>query len=263
MGQVTGVMKPSILQFDPTPEAVIEPYTESLGGSLPKLGVLCFFPEVLASLAKRGVLQQIGAMYSEMGHNPVYKLTHNGQSFTVAHPGVGGPLAAFFTEILIANGCRALIACGGAGVLHPDLQMGHIVVPDTAVRDEGTSYHYLPPEQTAKASETAVHAIEATLKKHHIPYVTGKTWTTDAYFRETRQKVQQRQEQGCLTVEMETATFFAVAQFRGVTFGQLLYGGDDLTGDNWDNRDWIKQPSTREKLFWLAVEACALLQEQQ
>jgi uridine phosphorylase len=68
-----------------------------------------------------------------------------------------------------------------------------------------------------------------------------------------------RRSEGCLTVEMETAAFCTVAQFRGVTFGQILYGGDDLTGENWNHRDWQKLNSTREKLFWLAAEACLQL----
>jgi len=65
-----------------------------------------------------------------------------------------------------------------------------------------------------------------------------------------------RRQEGCLTVEMEAAAFFAVAAFRGVTFGQILYGGDDVSGDTWDSRQWNEHTSVREKLFWLAAEAC-------
>lgn len=97
------------------------------------------------------------------------------------------------------------------------------------------------------------------LKRHDIPYVIGKTWTTDALYRETPGKVARRKAEGCITVEMEAAAFFAVAQFRGVAFAQILYGGDDLSGDEWDNRDWLGRTSTREKLFWLAAEACLSL----
>ena len=90
----------------------------------------------------------------------------------------------------------------------------------------------------------------------HVPYVLGKTWTTDAIFRETPAKVQLRRSEGCLTVEMEAAAFFAVAQFRGVIFAQMLYGGDDVSGAEWDARGWNKRISVRERLFWLAAEAC-------
>jgi uridine phosphorylase len=134
-----------------------------------------------------------------------------------------------------------------------------VVVPSCAVRDEGTSYHYLPPGREVAASAEAVDAIEQTLKSHEVPYVVGKTWTTDGLYRETPGKVARRKAEGCLTVEMEASAFFAVAQFRGVTFGQILYGGDDLGGDTWDHRDWLRQATTREKLFWLAAEACLQL----
>ena len=58
---------------------------------------------------------------------------------------------------------------------------------------------------------------------------------------------------------MEAAAFFAVAQFRGVPFGQVLYGGDDLSSETWDSRHWQRQTSVREKLFWIAAEACLQL----
>jgi uridine phosphorylase len=85
--------------------------------------------------------------------------------------------------------------------------------------------------------------------------VTGKTWTTDAIYRETRDKVARRVAEGCLTVEMEAAAFFAVARFRGVSFGQMLYAGDDLSGDAWDARGWPRHETGRDLLLRLAAEA--------
>jgi uridine phosphorylase len=104
-----------------------------------------------------------------------------------------------------------------------------------------------------------VAAIERTLQKHKVEYLLAKTWTTDAPYRETPAKVQRRRAEGCLAVEMEAAAFFAVAQFRGATFAQILYGGDDVSGDEWDERNWQAQTSVRERLFWLAAEACLSL----
>jgi uridine phosphorylase len=129
-------------------------------------------------------------------------------------------------------GGRAFIAAGGAGVLVPGLVMGHVIVPTAAIRDEGTSYHYLSASREVAPTTDALEAIVATLDAHGVPHVTGKTWTTDGIYRETRDKVRRRVAEGCLTVEMEAAAFFAVAvaQFRGVSFGQMLYAGDDLSG---------------------------------
>jgi uridine phosphorylase len=133
-------------------------------------------------------------------------------------------------------------------------------VPIAAIRDEGTSYHYLPPDREVHPSPEAVQAIVKVLSDHEIPYRLGKTWTTDAPYRETPRKVLRRRAEGCLTVEMEAAAFFAVAQFRDVTIGQILYGGDDVSGEaEWDHRDWHSQFDVRERLFWLAAEACLQL----
>lgn len=244
-----------ILDFDPTPEAIIEPRKIIKPIDIPERCVLCFFQDALATVCRDGGRRVITHLRSEMGMNPVYELELDGERIAVTHPGVGAPLAAGFTEELIALGCRKFIACGGAGVLDSVLTVGHVVVPTSAIRDEGTSYHYLPPEQEAIASPKGVEAIQSVLEKHQIPYVLGKTWTTDGLYRETRARMKKRKAAGCLTVEMEASAFFAIAQFRGVDFAQILYGGDDLSGEMWDHRDWLSQTSTRERLLWLAAEA--------
>jgi len=143
--------------------------------------------------------------------------------------------------------------------LKEGLAVGQLILVSGAVRDEGVSYHYLPPAREAIANETGVRALTTILRRHGLPYREGKTWTTDAPYRETPTKIAQRRAEGCLTVEMESAGLMAVAQFRGVTFGQVLYGGDDLSGVAWDNRAWRSQAEVRESLFWLCAEACLLL----
>jgi uridine phosphorylase len=89
--------------------------------------------------------------------------------------------------------------------------------------------------------------------------VVGKTWTTDAPYRETPNKIAARRAEGCLTVEMESASLMAVAEFRGVILGQALYGGDDLSGAEWDHRHWQSRGEIRENLFWLCADACLTL----
>ena len=250
-----------ILEYDPAPQALIEPAHLLPQQDVPAGCVLCFFQEVLTSLQAQGTLIQRHSLGSEIGPNPVYEMTLDGRRLGVCHPGLGAPLAAGFLEELIALGYRQFIACGGAGVLRHDITVGHLVIPTSAVRDEGTSYHYLPPAREVAPSPAGVAALELVLQQDHVPYLTGKTWTTDAFYRETPARIQRRRAEGCLTVEMEAAAFFAVAQFRGVTFAQLLYGGDDVSSDTWDPRRWSKRASVREKLFWLAAEACLRLRD--
>ncbi|MBI3242644.1 MAG: nucleoside phosphorylase [Chloroflexi bacterium] len=248
-----------ILEFDPSPNAILEPHLIHDKIAIPERCVVCFFADVFETLRANGKLKVIATQRSEIGDNPIYELDLDGRRLAAFHPGVGAPLAAAFLDEVIALGCRKFIACGGAGVLNREIAVGHLVVPTSAVRDEGTSYHYLPPSREVSVSPEGVVAIEAALKADGIDYIVGKTWTTDAIYRETPDKVKLRKEEGCLTVEMEAAAFFAVAQFRGVTFAQILYGGDNLDSEQWDSRHWDKRTSIREKLFWLAAEACLRL----
>ena len=132
-------------------------------------------------------------------------------------------------------------------------------MPSSAVRDEGTSYHYLPPGREVAATPDVVAVLESVLTENRVEYLVAKTWTTDAFYRETPAKVARRRAEGCLTVEMEAAAFFAVARFRGVAFGQLLYGGDDVSGNAWDSREWNSRTSIRQRLFELAAQACLRL----
>jgi uridine phosphorylase len=249
---------PPILEFDGAAEAILEPakLVAPLDG-MPVYGVITFFQDVINSFVARGIAHEIYALRSEMGRHPIYAYTVQGQQVALFHPGVGAPLAAGMLEEAIALGCRNFVACGGAGVLNRTLAAGHLIVPTEAVRDEGTSYHYLPPDRrTATPAPGAVAAIEATLQRRKVDYRLGKTWTTDAFYRETRPRMAKRRDEGCLTVEMEAAALFAVAEFRQVPLGQILYCGDNLDGDEWDSRDWHKNWDVREILVELAAEAC-------
>lgn len=248
-----------ILEFDDAREAVIEPSRLIRPMDIPARCVLTFFQDVLAHLVAEHGARQVAEIRSELGPSPVYRLEVDGTPLAVTHPGVGAPFAAAVLEEMVALGCRKFVACGGAGVLRKDLVVGHPVVVTAAVRDEGTSYHYMAPSREVAAEPVAADVLERVLRRRGVAYLSGKTWTTDAFYRETPDRVARRREEGCLTVEMEAAALLAVAAFRGVTLGQVLYSGDDLSGDVWDPREWHLRDDVRERLFWLAAEACAEL----
>ena len=185
---------------------------------------------------------------SEAGDYPVYELDYGGRRLAVVSPGVGAPNAAARMEHMIALGYRKFVACGGAGTLDGAIAAGDLMVPDSAVRDEGTSYHYLKPSREAAPTPRALAAIEAELRGNHHDYIRGKTWTTGAVYRETRARMNRRRREGCVVAEMEAAAFFAVARFRRVECAQLLYAGDSLAGRKWDPREWNRH-AMRERLF--------------
>ncbi|MCI0495399.1 nucleoside phosphorylase [candidate division KSB1 bacterium] len=245
-----------ILEFDPDKNALINPHKEIKAIDIPEHCVICFFQDVINKLNQQKKLTRVAVQKSEVGKHPVYVLEFQKQKIALYHPGVGAPLSVGLFEEVIARGCKKFIVCGSAGVLDSAIAMGHLLIPTSAVREEGTSYHYLAPSREVAANPEAVRAIETILKRNEIGYLLTKTWTTDAFYRETPKKIALRKSEGCLTVEMEAAALFAVAQFRDVILGQILYGGDDVGGAEWDSRKWTKKIELREKIFWLAAEAC-------
>jgi uridine phosphorylase len=248
-----------LLEDDLVAPGVIDPTRVVRPIAAPRCAVLCFFSELIEAIAARGEATQIGRLVAAHGVHPVYEIERHGQRLGVFHPGVGAPLAAAFLEEAIALGFRTFVAVGGAGALLPDLVLGHVVVVDRAVRDEGTSFHYLAAARSVDAQPVGVAALAETLSDAGVPYLTGCSWTTDAIYRETRPRVERRVAEGCLTVEMEAAAFFAVARFRDVRFAQVLYAGDSLAGPTWEDRGWATATEVREDLFWHAADACLRL----
>ncbi len=227
--------------------------------ALPKRTVLCFFQDVIQDLVAAGTLTELHQLRSEIGSNPVYAMEVGGEMISVVHPGVGAPLAAGFLEEMVANGTTHVVAVGGAGALVPELVLGHPMVVTEAVRDEGTSFHYLAPSRTVTADPHGVEILTSLLQERAIEHLAAKVWTTDALYRETRTRVERRIGEGCVAVEMEAAAFMAVARFRKISFAQLLYAGDSLAGDVWDERDWMDHSSSRTAMFQLATEAVVRL----
>jgi len=248
-----------LLEFDPSPQAQIEPGAIIDQIDAPQHCVVCFFQEVIDRLVQDQTAHILSNRQWEGMSHPLYELELQSQRLAIFHPGVGAPLAAGMLEEVIALGCRKFIACGGCGVIEPGIAVGQFLVPYSAVRDEGTSYHYIEPSREVAASPQALAAIQDALRKNAVDFRLVKTWTTDAPYRETQEKVRLRRAEGCQTVEMEAAAFFAVAQFRGVPFGQILYAGDDVSGDEWTSRDWHSRLDIRTGLFWLAAQACLAL----
>jgi uridine phosphorylase len=251
-----------LLEFDPDSTALIEPRNIYKSVDLPECCVMPIYGSLIVSLKQRGKLTTLCELVTGAGSlftMEVLKVSFEGREVAVVFPGMGAPFVAAMFEEMIARGCRRFIACGSGGVLKSELKRGTVVIPSSAIRDEGTSYHYLPPSRTVDMDPGVVRTLESVLQRHDINFETGKTWTTDAFYRETRGKISRRKEEGCLMVEMECSAFLAVAQFRGVTFGQYLGAGDDVSGANWDPRYVRDKMPFEEKLFWLSVEASLTL----
>jgi uridine phosphorylase len=248
-----------ILEFDDTEVAKIEPSLSHKKTEGYEYCVITFFREVLEAMEKEGRIKVVKHLNCATMDVPIYEMEYMGKKIHLFLGYVGAAGSAAFLEELIALGFNKFIVCGGAGVLVKGVAVGHLVIPISAIRDEGVSYHYLAPAREVECNPDVVGKIEEDFNKHKIAYIKAKTWTTDSFYRETEKKIELRKSEGCVTVEMEAAAFFAVAKFRNVKLGQILYGGDDLSGVDWDSREWHNRAEIRENLVEISIRICVSL----
>lgn len=191
-----------------------------------------------------------GTFHSETKDYPVYVVKYKGEDICLCQAPVGAAPAAQLMDWLIGYGVSKIITGGSCGALcHFDENI--FLVPYKALRDEGASYHYMRPSRYVDINASAMRAIEKALDKHGLQYREVITWTTDGFFRETKEKVAYRKEEGCEVVEMECAALAACADMRGTIWGCILFTADTLAdADNYDERNW------GEDSFSYALKLC-------
>lgn len=242
-----------ILEYSTECSAIINP--EKSEEPFPALCIMTFFREVFDSFVSRYSGEKIGTYLSEMREFYAYRLRYKDTDICIIQAVVASGSIAMMTDWLFGKGVKILLCCGGCGVL-ADIPAGDAIVPIRALRDEGASYKYLPPGRYIELDSRPVQMLKEVLEEYKIPYIECTTWTTDGFYRETRDMVAHRISQGCQAVEMECATMAAIARFRNKTFGQLLYSGDILVGtEEYDDRNWNENFSAREKIFYITLEA--------
>lgn len=148
--------------------------------------------------------------------------------------GIGAPTTALVLDDHLEAGARNAVVVGHAGSLQPDLRVGDLVLVERALRDEGTSHHYVEPAASIAAASGLRARLAEALRWADRDYAAGATWTIDAIYRETREEVAQYRDDGVLTVDMEAAAVFAVAQHRGCEAAALFAVSDHLDPDGWD-----------------------------
>jgi uridine phosphorylase len=131
-------------------------------------------------------------------------------------------------EVLIACGARRFLILGAAGSLQEQAPIGSLVLPDAVLREDGTSFHYLPPEAVPAPDVALTAQIRAACERRGVTPLSGTNWSTDAIFREFKRKVEHLRQSGVLCVEMEAASIFSVAAVRGVQASLLLAISDEL-----------------------------------
>lgn len=221
----------------------------------PEICVSTFSENIIQKFASMENVEKIGELYTANGALPVYKIRYKNQEIAFYLSRVGAPACVSRFEEVVAMGAKKFVLFGSCGVLDDEKVKDHIVIPVCAVRDEGTSYHYVAPAEEIEMEEHAIHTLEDALNACGYSYVKGKTWTSDGIYRETIPVIQERREEGCLVVEMECASMLAVSRYRKIPFVQFLYGADNLSSDKWEIRDLELYGLTdAEKYMLLAFE---------
>lgn len=179
--------------------------------------------------------EKVGDFFMACGPTSVYLLKYHGKRFGFYRTWVGAPACiAPIEELSTVLDTRKIIHFGGAGCLDKEIARGKIMIPTEAYRDEGTSYHYAPASDYIRIKNHDV--VKAFMEQNRIPYVLGKTWTTDAFYRETVNSFERHKADGCISVEMEGSAVQAVCDFRGLEVYMFFTGGDLLDAPEWTNR---------------------------
>lgn len=251
-----------LAQFDPVSEQIIATDSfidKSNKVDFPKIAVLSFTQSIIEKYASLKGVEVIDHILSSTGTRPIYSIEYQGNkiAFTLAY--IGAPALVAEVEELIARGAEKIVVFGSCGALDGKLVDGHIVIPAEAMRDEGTSYHYAPASDSIFMDEHSVSVLKEVMEEFGYPYIVGKTWTTDAIYRETRDKAELRRKQGCCVVEMECSALIAAAAFRGIKFAQFIYAADNLDADSWEQRGLtMDQGLSQSDVYMQAAFECGI-----
>ena len=230
-----------ILEYDSSVHAIFDP--ESAEDvvkkiKLPEKAVFAFLGSCIDDYAKNIGADIVYTIESITKDYPIYVIEHNGERICLCQAPMGAPAALQNLEIILHCGVKKIISAGSCGVLC-DIPENQFIIPTKALRDEGSSYHYLPPSRFVDLDMPMTDHIRRVFSEKSIPFTEGITWTTDALYRETQDMVNHRKNEGCTTVDMECAALAACAKFRGADLGMFFFTADSLADtEAYDIRDF-------------------------
>ena len=241
-------------------QAVFEPkaYTDYLKrtGRYPKVKapeklIICFYNQLYKSIKQNF---KVTAMDSDY-HKVLLFDEMDRQVGVLGNFGIGAPVATIYLEELIALGVKQVVTVGIAGSLQKQINVGDLVLCNSALRDEGVSYHYLESSKYASPSAILTGKLRNCLTRKNIAFHEGSTWTIDTPFRETIDEVKAYQAEGILTVEMEAAALFSVAKFRQIESAALFCVSDSLADFRWNPQfDAKKVKDSLQIILQVAIE---------
>lgn len=220
--------------FDNKSEAKINPKYNENAYKL-DVCILTFSNVIEEYVLKNYNCEKIGEIKDAADTRAIYKIDYKGKQVGFFKTYVGAPSCVGSIETSASQiNVDKFILFGGAGCLDKEIAHGKVMIPTEAYRDEGTSYHYAEPSDYITISNCSV--VSNFMKLNEIPYIEGKTWTTDAFYRETLNNFEKRKNDGCISVEMECSAVQALCNFRDLQFYTFFTSGDLLDSPKWNER---------------------------
>ena len=250
--------------FDNNKKAILNPdMTKTYDSSFPKVGVTCFSKKIIDNYINNNKVEEIEYLTNANGKRPIYKINYNGTEIALYMSCVGAAGCVADLEEIFELGVEKVVVFGTCGCLDKNIEDLAIIIPTSAVRDEGTSYHYEKASNEILTNIKYKEEFIDILAKHGISYTLGKTWTTDAIYRETKNNVMKRKEEGCICVDMEASAISAVAKFRNKEVFQFFYAADNLDTNEWDKRSLSCDAKLDEKceILYIALEQAKKISE--
>jgi uridine phosphorylase len=216
-----------MIRFDSDESAIFNPTSFGLD-NFPSKALIVYDDDYFARLTSKHKLTDVVDSTGRKRDNfAIYN-----DKYLIMSPNEGAPTSVIMLEMAIVSGVKSVLAFGTAGSLYGETLPHEIIVPTAAVREEGTSYHYIPESDEIEQDKASLEVLKNEIQKHGLGFIAGKTWTTDAFFRETKSKVEEMKTRGCICVDMECSALIAICKFRNVRFAQFMISFDNLEADH-------------------------------
>ena len=223
---------------------------------LPKVAVGVFSSHLYKDIIEKFSTKEVGYISGANLERNVYIINYKGAYLTLFMAGVTGSWICADIEELHAQGVEKFIIFGNCGVLDSNIEDCSIIIPTLAYREEGASYHYVEESDTIEMNPKYVDDFIEILNKYNFDYIKAPTWTTDAFYRETKNKIKKYQELGVKTVEMEGASMAAVSRYLNIDYFTFYYAGDNLDSVEWEERSLfgLSNIDKKKEVTLLALE---------
>ena len=229
---------------------------ERINITLPSVAIGVFSRYLYQDIIEKFPSYEVGYTSCANARTNVYIIKYKDTEITFFMAHVSAPRIADDIEQLKVNGVKTFIIFGNCGVLDKNIKDCSIIIPTLGYREEGTSFHYVEASDTIEMNPKYQNEFIDILKEKGFEYTVGYTWTTDAPYRETREKINYFKDKGCVCVEMEGTAIAAICQRLKLDYFTFYYAGDNLDSIDWEERSisGLTNFDAKKEVAFLALE---------